>query len=1031
MRLVFDLFPCQTASRLRGIGRFTRSLADAMVRLRGHHDMYALANGMRPESADALRQDLGSLLPPAHFAAYTHIPLAGFHRDTENDIAVATALVHRAYQAVAPDVVLYASTFEDEPVVALPQGGLPSAFRVAVLYDLIPWLFQAQYLSASEQKKWYEQRLAALHDFDLLLAISEATRQDAIRILGFPPERIVNISGAASEIFRPSPPDEDHDIGRFGIVRPFVLYTGNADYRKNQDGMLRAYAAMPLELRQSHQLVLNQVGDLQAFRRRLFGLGLTDAEVVVTGHITDQDLISLYSQCKVFVFPSLYEGFGLPALEAMACGAPVIAANNSSIPEVMGRRDVLFDAGNPASITAALEKVLTNDAWRNELASYGIERTKAFSWDNTATLAWRAIEDGLAAKAAASSEAPKPRIAFVCPLQDSASAQHWTTILPLLAPRFDIDLFVEEGSAVNTPPLQDAFTVYTHTALAAKRDEYATVVYQMANHSRHAYMLQLMEQFNGVVVLHDVALDAPVKALAEHSSVASVLTDEILYCHGLQGLLEHLNQHDQRSELLLNRHVLESADQLILLNPAHLDGLRQSNPGAWLPPATLLPAADPAACAAMYEKVIHAAISGSQRHTIRNLADALQDAMPDDAALETVVGHAASNWRLRKQPRLLLDVTQLARSDLGSGIQRVVRNIAYEIAHFDLERPLELVQQKDGKLWRAGGVIASLFGVSADAIPEQEVLIQPGDILLMIDSSWEQYADFAPVFRAVRQLGGKIITVIYDLIPLRMPEMCIPALVNVFRTWFPLAVEHSDTLLCISRSVADEVTAYLNEHKLLPPRKLKVVHWRLGADIAIRASEPAVRPQVQQMAADDRSPLFLMVGTLEPRKGHAFVLQAFEELWRNGADARLCIAGSVGWIAAEFMEHIRNHPQLNKKLFFVEKFTDAEINLCYAAATALIAASTAEGFGLPIVEAALHRVPTLASDIPVFREVGGDGARYFSLESPHHLADAVNAFSDMSKEDRFAMASRIETVTWRQSAQKLLAAVGVAANNGT
>jgi hypothetical protein len=264
-----------------------------------------------------------------------------------------------------------------------------------------------------------------------------------------------------------------------------------------------------------------------------------------------------------------------------------------------------------------------------------------------------------------------------------------------------------------------------------------------------------------------------------------------------------------------------------------------------------------------------------------------------------------------------------------------------------------------------------------------------------------------------------------------MPEMCIPALVNVFRTWFPLAVEHSDTLLCISRSVADEVTAYLNEHKLLPPRKLEVVHWRLGADIAIRASEPAVRPQVQQMAADDRSPLFLMVGTLEPRKGHAFVLQAFEELWRNGADARLCIAGSVGWIAAEFMEHIRNHPQLNKKLFFVEKFTDAEINLCYAAATALIAASTAEGFGLPIVEAALHRVPTLASDIPVFREVGGDGARYFSLESPHHLADAVNAFSDMSKEDRFAMASRIETVTWRQSAQKLLAAVGVAANNGT
>jgi glycosyltransferase involved in cell wall biosynthesis len=1033
MRLVFDLFPCQTASRLRGIGRFTKSLADAMARLRGNHDMYALADGTRPETADALRQDLGSLLPAAHFATYTHTPLAGFHRNSEHDIAVATALVHRAYQAVAPDVVLYSSAFEDESVVALPQGRLPSAFRVAVLYDLIPWLFQAQYLNTPSQKKSYEQRLAALQSFDLLLAISEATRQDAIKILGFRPERIVNISGAASEIFQPAPADEDHDIGRFGIVRPFVLYTGNADYRKNQDGMLRAYAGLPLELRQLHQLVLNQVGDLQTFRRRLFALGLTEAEVVVTGHITDKDLISLYSQCKVFVFPSLYEGFGLPALEAMACGAPVIAANNSSIPEVMGLHDVLFDAASPASISAALDKVLTNDAWRNELASYGIARAKAFSWENTATLAWRAIERGLAAKAAAPAEARKQRIAFVCPLQDGASAHHAAAILPPLARHFDIDLFVEEGTAVDTPLPQDAFNVYAHSLLAERRDEYATVVYQMANDSRHAYMLELMEQFSGVVVSHDVALDAPVHALAERYAEAAVLTDEILYCHGLQGLLGHLKLRGRPSALLLNRHVLESADQLLLLNPAHLDQLRDANPGAWLPPTALLPASDPTACAGAYAKAIHAAIDGSQRHTISNLADALQDAAKDDAALEAIVGHAASNWRLRKQPRLLLDVTQLARSDLGSGIQRVVRNIAYEIAHLDARRPLELVQQKDGKLWRARGVTASLFGISTDTLaevmPEREVLIQPGDTLLMIDSSWEQYADFAPIFQAVRQLGGKIVTVVYDLIPLRMPEMCIPGLVSVFRAWFRLAVEHSDTLLCISRSVADEARAYLRENKLLPPRKLEVLHWRLGADIAVRAETQEVRPQVRQMADDNHSPLFLMVGTLEPRKGHTFVLEAFEELWRNGSNARLCIAGSVGWIAPETMEHIRTHPQLNKTLFFVEKFTDAEINLCYAAATALIAASVAEGFGLPIVEAAQHQVPTLASDIPVFREVGGDGARYFSLESPHHLAEAVVAFSDMSREDRLAMASRVETLTWRQSAHKLLAAIGIAVDN--
>lgn len=1038
MRLVFDLFPCQTGSRFRGIGRFTQSLAEAMARSRGEHDLYTLANGLYPESMDALRQDISPLLPPGHFAAYTHTISNSFANGGTIHTAVATALVLRAYQALAPDVVLYASPFEgwnEQGVVPLPQGSLPTALRVAVLYDFIPWLFPDQHLeNAPNYKEWYKRRVAELHKFDLLLAISEATRRDAIDILGIPPERVVNISGAASSLFRPMAKSEHagSTIAQHGIVRPFVLYTGNADYRKNLDGMLQAYARLPAALRKMHQLVLNQVGDMAAFRSKTRALGLTADDVVVTGHVTDTALRCLYNQCKVFVFPSLYEGFGLPVLEAMACGAPVIAANNSSIPEVVGRNDVLFDATDPAAIAIALQNVLTNDSWRRELADYSIERAKLFSWDSTGKLAWQAIETSLDAKYVTPLQdclqrLPRSRIAIVCalPPQDTPAARHCCALLPLLGRYFEIDLFVEEGMQVDAPLLQAAFAIYPHTQLATRYDRYATVVFHVANSACHAYILPLMEQFTGIVVLHDVQLDVPVKVLAGRPGMEHVLRNEILYAHGLQGLITYLERDELPSSLSLNRHVLESAQQLILPNPSHADLLAQAGTGAWLPPMTLLTESDTASCVGDYVLAIHAAIGNAELHTVKHLADALENIAPNENVLHAIAYHATDNWGLRKQPRILLDVTQLAKVDARSGIQRVVRNIANEIGRYtELKRPVELVRQENGKLWRASRVISSIFGIDTQKIPEQEVLIQPGDTLLMIDSSWEQYGDFLPIFQSVRRLGGKIVTVVYDLIPLLMSEKCSPGLVAVFNRWFNLAAEQSDMLLCISRSVADEVTAYLAEHKLKSARNLCISYWPLGADISVSNQEASIRQQVHQIAEDKQSPLFLMVGTIEPRKGHDFVLDAFDDIWQSGADIRLCIAGTVGWMVPDTVRRIRNHTQLNKKLFFIEKFTDAEINLCYATATALIAASVAEGFGLPIVEAALHQVPVLASDIPVFREVGRDGAKYFSLSSPRYLSEAIRAFADLSTEDRFMMACKITTITWQESAKNLLSAIG-------
>jgi glycosyltransferase involved in cell wall biosynthesis len=134
----------------------------------------------------------------------------------------------------------------------------------------------------------------------------------------------------------------------------------------------------------------------------------------------------------------------------------------------------------------------------------------------------------------------------------------------------------------------------------------------------------------------------------------------------------------------------------------------------------------------------------------------------------------------------------------------------------------------------------------------------------------------------------------------------------------------------------------------------------------------------------------------------------------------LCIIGKLGWNDEALAQRLKNHPEIGKRLFFIENASDAEVNQCYAAGTALIAPSIAEGFGLPIIEAAHHQVPVIASDIPVFREVGGEGAVYFSLESPEYLVQAVRAIMAKTHHERVNRAKKVKSLSWKESASRLL-----------
>jgi len=195
-----------------------------------------------------------------------------------------------------------------------------------------------------------------------------------------------------------------------------------------------------------------------------------------------------------------------------------------------------------------------------------------------------------------------------------------------------------------------------------------------------------------------------------------------------------------------------------------------------------------------------------------------------------------------------------------------------------------------------------------------------------------------------------------------------------------------------------------------------------GADLTVPAAPSGLYKAAQAaLTALGNGPSFLMVGTIEPRKGHAQVLAAFEKLWDSGHDLRLAIVGRPGWMVEPLLEKLRRHPKLGSLLFWLEDVSDADLDRIYGACSCLIAASEGEGFGLPLIEAAKQKLPILARDIPIFREIAGDHASYFNGRTPEALAEAITDWLKLRAQNRHPTSQGIPWVTWAQSADRLKA----------
>lgn len=382
---------------------------------------------------------------------------------------------------------------------------------------------------------------------------------------------------------------------------------------------------------------------------------------------------------------------------------------------------------------------------------------------------------------------------------------------------------------------------------------------------------------------------------------------------------------------------------------------------------------------------------------------------------------AASGRAAPAGRRVLFDVTCTLAHDNKTGIQRVVRNLAREFSRLKSPgaEPL-LVQIVSGGLRRADDFVAGPEASGDESAPAC-IVPRAGDILVIADSGWERRDQYRQAIRSVRAAGGRALGVIHDLIPLKFPQFTIPSGTENFRRWLGMLLEECDALAGVSKTVADEVESFLAENP--DPRRapLPVGHFLLGGSVEELLSVPPAGTARVARARAAGPALFLMVGTLEPRKDHACALDAFESLWAKGSDAVLVVAGADTWNPPPVAERIRRHRQLGKKLFRFEACDDAELRALYASADALLFASQAEGFGLPLVEAAAFGLPIVCSDIPVFREICGDGAAYFAAGDARSLERAIETWSGDKKLGRIPSSRDIRRLTWEESARMLLA----------
>lgn len=1233
MKVLFDLQAFQADNRNRGIARYSIELTRNIIKNFPQNEYFVFLNSHFFDTAQLAKRQLTELIPESNIYLWNFPSATCFSKEENDWNREAAEFAREAFITnIQPDIVYIHSLFEgfsNNSIVTVKKKHC-NAFTVVTLYDLIPFVFREVYMNSPRITAWYEDRLANLKRADLLLSISNSSKKDTIFLAGIEEERIKTIHGGVCGHFRKvfvGEQQREYLAGKYGIYKKFVMYTGGYDARKNQEGLVIAFSKLPPHLRDQYQLVVScAFPDHAKVALRTLGIqhGLDDSSIVFTDYVSEEDLVLLYNACHLFVFPSKYEGFGLPVVEAMRCGVPVIGSNTSSIPEIIDEPRALFDPNVPESIAAKIAEVLTDEQFRAELVNKSHIQSQKFTWDKVAEKAMEEIEGAYDKYTKELLSSKRHRIAYVSPVPDAESgiAAYSAEILPHLSQHYDIDIIVDQPS-VREDILQ-TYTVHDSAWLKENKNLYSTVIYHFGNSMFHTYMLPLLDEVLGSVVLHDFYFSGPLffmeitkkdrntwvdfiyrshgyhtlrKKLIEEevaqtmfnypcnlpliSSATSILShslhslslSELWYAYKGRNWLvipypksiadcEKRKERHFRKELgfpedsfivcsfgflgstKLNYEILQawnlsslakdSSSYLVFVGGGNFGyyyekvsllreqapipsnviftgwidedtyskylsiadiavQLRTASRGesssavfdcmsygiptiinahgsfneipdttVWKLPESFSPEhlaetmnflrANPQVASDIvsnafqlikekhdfavsiqeYKKAIDYSIL-HKKVTIKQLEETIREIPHSRTDFDVVriceYFKRSFNDRQGKKT-LFLDISALVHSDPRTGIQRVVRSILKEWLLFPPKGYfVEPVYARPGVYgyFYARSFVLGFLGIAeqcqsySEILKDEAVKYNNHDIFFVLDLQPSVQTEQRAYIQELRMCGVKVKFCIHGIVPLTHPEYFPPESFSMHRQWLSCALD-SDGLICTSQTTAEELAGWISRQPDFAGRHVPRIDWfHPGCDVENSCPNPGMPANGTKLLKKLKNSLaFLIVSTIEPRKGHVQVIQAFEMLWAAGSNAKLVIVGKHGWMMEFLIERLKTHPELCKRLFWFPDTSDEFLQKLYLSVTCLIAASYTDGFGLPLIEASYYNLPVIARDTSVFREATGNNAYYFSSGSAEGLAQDIANWVKLYKVNQHPKAEAVPRTSWKNAAVKLL-----------